>query len=250
MQASTLTCTQCGGENTLPSGRRILSCEFCDATLFFDRSGTVSYYQVPRLLGEQEARAALLRWMAGNDTVKGLDRESSVEGLRAIAFPVWLFRVRGAHGEEALIEPAAPTPIPQLADLELPAGRLEPYRPEDGAVESVAAVIPLETARGWVDQRGGGEPSETALVQVPLWHCRYSFAGHHYQALVDASTGSVMSAVYPEKAESPFYLVAGLGLVLFGLEGLLISNLFYKLMAYAVTAVPLTLLAYWVARKV
>ena len=59
-----------------------------------------------------------------------------------------------------------------------------------------------------------------------------------------------MSAVYPEKAESPFYLVAGLGLVLFGLEGLLISNLFYKLMAYAVTAVPLTLLAYWVARKV
>ena len=64
------------------------------------------------------------------------------------------------------------------------------------------------------------------------------------------ATGAVMAAVYPEKAESPFYLVAGLGLLLFGLEGLLIGNLFYKLIAYTLTAVPLTLLAYWVARKV
>ena len=45
-------------------------------------------------------------------------------------------------------------------------------------------------------------------------------------------------------------LVAVLGLILFGAEGLLIGNLFTKLVAYIVTAVPLTLLAYWVARKV
>ena len=54
----------------------------------------------------------------------------------------------------------------------------------------------------------------------------------------------------PEKAESPYFLVAALGLILFGVEGLLISNLVAKFVAYAITAVPLTLLAYWVARKV
>jgi hypothetical protein len=45
-------------------------------------------------------------------------------------------------------------------------------------------------------------------------------------------------------------LVAVLGLVLFGLEGLVISNLFVKFIAYAITAVPLALIAFWVTRKV
>ena len=60
----------------------------------------------------------------------------------------------------------------------------------------------------------------------------------------------MLAAVYPEKAESPYVLIAVLGLVLFGLEGLAISNPVLKILAYAVTAIPLTLIAYWVARKV
>ena len=68
---------------------------------------------------------------------------------------------------------------------------------DDSAAEIVAfrdATIPLETARGWLDQRDVGEPEETALVQVPLWRCPYSFKGADYEALVDGSTGAVLAS--------------------------------------------------------
>jgi len=243
-------CTQCGGEGALESGQRFLTCRFCDARLFVDRSGVVSHYRLPRLLGADEAEAALRRWMAGDDTVKDLDSKSAIEAVEAVSFPVWLFRVRAADGEEVFIEPAAPTTVPQLADFKLPAGQLEPYQAEEEGIETTPETIPLATARGWLEQRGAGRATETALVRLPLWRCRYRFEGQSYQALVDASTGAVMAAVFPEKAESPYFLVAGLGLLLFTIEGLAISNPAAKLVAYLITAVPLLLLAYWVARRI
>ena len=112
-----------------------------------------------------------------------------------------------------------------------------------------ASASALELA-GWLEQRGVSEVLETALVQVPLWRCRYLYGDRTWEALVDAATGKVLAAVFPEKAESPYYLVAILGLVLFGLEGLLIPNFFARLAAFVITAGPLLLLAWWVARKV
>lgn len=246
----TVACSQCGGENELPSGQRLLRCAFCGTTLFVDRSGVISHYRLPRLLDEGEARAALQRWMAGNETVKNLDRKSTIEGLTPVSFPMWLFRVADASGERVLVEPAAPTPIPQLADLKVPAGRLEPFRSSAEGVEAVEVTVPLETAAGWLRQKEAGEIRETALVQVPLWRCRYSYRGQAYVTLIDASTGAALASIFPEKSESPYYLVAGLGLLLFGAEGLLIGDLMLKLLAYVLTAIPLSLLAYWVARRV
>ncbi len=251
--AAGVVCPQCGGENDLPSGERILACVFCGAALFVDRSAVVSHYRLPRLVDEAKARAELKRWMAGNETVKDLDRKSTVEAIHAVSFPMWMFRTHGKDGGKVYVEPAAPTPIPALADLSVPAGRLEPYRPggEGGtAIEAPRATVPLETARGWLADRGVSRITETALVEVPLWRVVYRFGGHSFQALVEGSTGRVLAAVYPEKSESPYVLVALLGLVLFGLEGLAISHPLWKLLAYAVTAVPLLLLAWWVTRKV
>ena len=248
--ANTVACTQCGGENELASGRRLFQCQYCDATLFVDRGGVVNHYRLPPLLGADEARAALRRWMAGNQTVKDLDKKSSLGAIAPVSFPMWLFRVRRGGREEAYVEPAAPTPIPQIADLKVPAGKLEPYAGEDGGAAAVQPTIPLETARGWLDQRGVGEPEETALVQVPLWRCSYRYEGAAYEALVDGSTGAVMASVYPEKAESPYVLVAVLGLILFTVEGFLISHPVIKLLVFGMTAVPLLLIAWWVTRKV
>lgn len=245
-----IACSQCGGENDLPSGLQLFNCRFCDAALFVDRSGVVLHYRLPPLLDKDAAGSALKRWMAGNDTVKDLDRKSRIGEVRPISFPMWLFRAREKGGERVHVEPAAPTPIPQLADLKVPAGELEPFHPETEGVEAPQATVPLETARGWLKQRGIDNVTETALVQVPLWRCRYTFSGEEYQALVEGSTGTVLASVFPEKAESPYYLVAGLGFVLFLLEGLLISNPAVKALAYLVTALPLLLLAWWVARKV
>lgn len=248
--ANTIQCTQCGGETPLPSGQRFVECQFCDATLFVDRSGVLNHYRLPRLLDVAQATAALRRWMAGNATVKDLDRKSSIAALEPVSFPMWMFRTREKGGEVVYVQPAAATPIPQLADLQVPAGKLEPYKVVEGGAAALDVTIPLATARAWLEQRGVGAVTEAALVRVPLWRGRYTYRDESYQALVDGSTGAVLAAVYPEKSESPYYLVAALGVVLFGIEGLVIGNLLVKLVAYAVTAVPLTLVAYWVARKV
>jgi hypothetical protein len=245
-----LACPQCGGENVLGSGERLLTCAFCGARLFVDRSGLVSHYRLPRLLDRERAAAALRRWMAGNDTVKDLDTKATVEEVAPVSFPMWLFRVRRPAGEEVTVEPAAPTPVPQLADLDVPAGKLEPYAAESGEVEEVAAAVPLATARGWLPDVDPADVAETALVHLPLWRCRYRFREQSYVALVDGSTGAVLAAVFPAKSESPYYLVAIAGLLLFGIEGLVVFSLPVKAVLYALTAVPLSLAAWWVSSKV
>ena len=248
--ANRVDCPQCGAANETPSGRSFFPCAFCDATLFVDRAGVVQYYQLPRLLNADAARASLMRWMAGNQTVKHLDRKSTIAPPGALSFPMWMFRTRRRAGEEVYVEPAAPTPIPQLADLRVPAGNLVPYRGSEDGSEVIDAVVPASVAREWIDQRGIGQIHETALVRVPFWKFEYSFSGNGYQAMVDGSTGEVLAAIYPEKSEAPYYLVGVLGAVLFGIEGILISNLIVKFLAYAITSIPLALVAYLVTRKV
>lgn len=247
-----VTCPQCGGDNTLRSGDSVFACSFCGSTLYLDRSEIVGHYRLPRLMDLDRAKAALRRWMAGNDTVKDLDRKSRLASMDAITFPMWLFRSRAGGQESTTVEPAAPTSNPLLGDLVIPAGRLDPFEgDEDGAVR-VPVGIPLATAKSWVEQRGVAEDDviEVALVEVPLWRASYEFGGDRFQAVVEGSTGNVLASVYPEKSESPYVLVAVLGLVLFGIEGLVITNPLIKLIVYAVTSLPLLLLAWWVTRKV
>ena len=247
--SNSIRCPKCGAENPLSSGVRVMRCAFCDAALYVDRAGVVAHYLLPRLLSAEDAAAALRRWMAGNETVKDLDAKATLGSMQPISFPMWFFRFDAGGHEETLVEPAAATPVPQLADLRVPAGQLLAYVPELG-VEEVAAAVPLETARGWLVQRGTSEPTETALVHLPLWRSEYTFAGKSWSALVDGSTGSVIAAVFPAKAEAPYRAVAAIGLVLFIVEGLAIGNILVKLVVYGLTALPLVGLSYLVTRKV
>ncbi len=247
--AHTIRCPKCGAENPLSSGARLVRCAFCDAALVVERGGAVAHYLLPRLLSQEEAGAALRRWMAGNETVKDLDSKATLGSIQAVSFPMWFFRFDAGGHEETLVEPAAPTPVPQLADLKVPAGQLLAYAPEAG-VEEIAAAVPLETARGWLVQRGTSQPSETALVHLPLWRCEYAFGGKTWSALVDGSTGAVVASVFPAKAEAPYRAMAAVGLLLFAVEGLAIGNVLVKLLVYLVTALPLVALSYWVTRRV
>lgn len=235
----------------------MLRCRFCDASLFVDRSGLVSHYRLPRLLDRAQAEAALRRWMAGNDTVKDLDVHARVEELAPMSFPVWMFRYQEAADiGGVLVRPAAPTPEAGMADLEIPGGSLVPFQAAPASEEeTVAATVPLETARAWLAAPGaqGGaarQPTETALVQVPFWRATYAYGGRSWTTWIEGSTGSAVASVYPAKAEAPFLLVAALGLLLFGVEGLLIVDLLWKAVAFAVTAVPMTWIAWWVAKRV
>ncbi len=250
MTGATILCPQCGGETDLASGERVFSCPFCGTSLFADRSGVISYYQIRPLLDRDKAGRALRRWMAGNETVKDLDRKSKIERLDSISFPMWLFRLDSGGDEVSYVAPAAPVPIPHLIDFELPPGRLEPYEGGRDDVEETEVTVPVETARAWLDGRQPGPILETAVVQVPLWRCRYRYKDAEYLALIDASSGAVLASVFPEKLESPYYLVVGLGFILFLVEGLAIGNPITKAFAYLITAIPLLGLAYWVARRV
>lgn len=227
-----------------------MRCAYCDAALFVDRSGLLLHYQLPRLLDRDQATAQLRRWMAGNETVKDLDRKATLGELTPLSFPVWMFRLGGERGETVRIEPAAPTPIAQLADLRIPAGTLEPYAEgsADDGIRQVTAQVPLPTARGWLGE-AASRVRETALVRLPLWEAHYRYQDRAYTALIDGSTGVVLAAVFPAKAESPYWLAAGLGLLLFSGLGLAIDNLLFKLVAYGAAGVPVALVAYWVARK-
>ncbi len=252
----TVACPQCGGENVLPSGTALLLCTFCGASIFVDRSQVVIHYRVPRLIDEPQARESLRRWMAGNDTVKDLDRLATLGALTPLSFPMWLFRFQDGGGESVVVEPAAATPIGELADLDLPAGKLEPFGTGEERVESIAVTVPLGTAKGWLTQRtalkpgAAGQLAEQALVHVPLWRCEYQYQGKPFVALVEASTGRTMASIFPAKAEAPYIAVAALGFVLFLIEGFVFKNPFLKAFVYAATSVPVLGVAYWVTRKV
>ena len=250
MPGTKLRCPQCGGENDLPSGLRLFTCEFCGSSLVADRGETIHRYRVPALIGRDEASAALRRWMVGSDTVKDLDRKSELLMIEPVSFPMWLFRLDHQGDEISRVTPAAALPIPQMMDLELPPGRLEPYEGGLEGVEEQEMTIPVDAARAWLDRDRVGTIREISLVQVPFWRCRYRYDGIEYTAVVDANSGQVLASIYPEKADSPYVVVLGLGFAVFLAEGLLIGNPLFKAVVFAITAVPMIGLAYWVARKV
>lgn len=247
---SRISCPQCGARLDPPEGSQLLVCSFCDARLWFDRTAVVSHYRLPALLDESAAHAALRRWMAGDRTVKGLDQRARLLGPELIWFPFWLFRGTGESGERVVLEPAAPTPVAEIADLALPPGGLEPFTgtPEEG--RTIEAAVPVETARRWLAQCGMDRAASTALVHAPLWRMRYHFGDREWQTLVDGASGEVFAAVYPEKRSAPFWLVAVVAAVLFFVEGAAIGSPLLRALAYLVTAVPLVIVAWMVARHV
>ena len=212
-----LHCTQCGGELHPDEGQIFLTCPFCSSTIYLDKSQVVFHWQLAPTLDESKARAALSAWMAGNETVKDLDKKASLTGSSFEYFPVWYFMRRTPGGkEEILIEPAAATSVSEIRSLRLMAGDLRKY---DVALDaqSQAPTVPLQAALDWMKE---GEIPETeiiekSLVHIPVYTFKYLFQGNAYTALVEAATGSVLANIYPAKAEAPYLLVGGLTAMVF-----------------------------------
>ena len=80
--ANTIACTQCGGENPLASGQPAVPLPVLRRhPVRRSRRASSTTTDCRALLGADEARAALRRWMAGNETVKDLDKKSSISAL-------------------------------------------------------------------------------------------------------------------------------------------------------------------------
>jgi hypothetical protein len=205
-----LNCTQCGGELHPDEGEIFVTCPYCGATVYLDKSQVVFHWHLAPTLNPQQAAAALARWMSGSQTVKDLDKKAHVSGYIFEYFPLWYFKVRRGKDEKIELQPGAATSITELRRLTLPAGDLSKYDPALEA-QSIQPTVPLPAARDWLLQgQAGAEVRESALVHVPIYIFKYEFRGQAFTAVVEAATGAVLANIFPAKAEAPYLLAGGI----------------------------------------
>ncbi len=210
--AATVSCSQCGGELHPDAGQIFLTCPYCTSTVFLDKSQVVFHWYVAPTLDESQARRALARWMAGNQTVKDLDRKARIVEGSFSYFPMWLFKHKMPSGEDRLsLLPAAATSISELKHLKIPAGDLRKSTPE---IDHTAQppTVPLETALDWLSQdiTPTDESIEKSLVHVPIYTFKYLFNDRTYTAIVEGANGEVFANLFPAKAEAPYLLIGGI----------------------------------------
>lgn len=210
LPSNLLNCTQCGGELHPDEGQIFLTCPYCSSTVYLDKSKTVFHWYLAPTLDQAKAQASLFRWMAGNQTVKDLDKKAKLAGQSFEYFPVWYFKKRAQEGgEEIALKPAAATSVTEMGQMKLLAGDLRRY---ESSIDSQAhpPTVPLESALSWMEEQGSTQEKviELALVHIPLYTFKYFYQGQTYTALVEAATGAVFANIYPAKAEAP-YLTAG-----------------------------------------
>ena len=250
---SQINCSQCGGELHPDEGQIFVTCPYCSATVYLDRSRVVFHWSLAPTLNDQQAVSALYRWMSGSQTVKDLDKKAKLVGQSFQYFPLWYFKRKTARGEEELLQPAAATSVTEITSLKLPAGDLRKYDPALDA-QSAEPSVPLESALEWAQQAAlqapapaptakamplpgqvgpqsaaastqsapatkqsapAGTLSEASLVHVPLYFFKYAFRDQTYTAIVDAASGTVLASLYPPKAEAPYRLVGGVTALLY-----------------------------------
>ncbi len=223
---STFNCTQCGGELHPDEGQLFITCPYCDSTVYLDKSRVVFHWALAPTLNEQQAAASLARWMAGNDTVKDLDKKSKIIGQAFQYFPVWYFKIKDGNNERVYLEPAAATSVTELRNLNLPAGDLRKY--EDAlAAQSVEPTVPLAAAQQWLTQKQVNieQVAESALVHIPIYTFKYGFKNRMYTAAVEAATGRTLANIFPAKAEAPYMAVGcATALIFLCLAGILAAS--------------------------
>ena len=262
---SQIHCQQCTAVLPVEQGSQFVTCQYCGTTNFIDKTRAVFHYAVRATIGEQDALAALRRWMAGNDTVKDLDRNAKLNQPTFEYFPMWMIRAKQPEREQVFLEPAAALSVSELKYLTVPAADLEPY---DHTLDSAALspTVPYEAMQQWLaddHQVQAQNIQEVSLVHLPIYRCKYSFKERPYTAVVDAATSKVFANIYPSKWEAPYFLIgvaafiayfcaaltpAGGYLVDEG-TGLLIGVVVYIVLAL-ILAIPIFAIAAFISAKV
>jgi LSD1 subclass zinc finger protein len=262
---SQLLCQQCAAPLPVEQGTRFVTCEFCQATNFVDKRRAVFHYAVRSTVRENDALAALRRWMGGNATVKDLDRKADIGSPQFQLFPMWMVRANQDGEEQVFLEPAAAISISELKRRAIPASDLEPY---DHTLDDAATTptVPYETMELWLAEEQGLRKDairEVSLVHLPVYVCKYRFKGEQYTAVVDAATSEVFANLYPSKWEVPYRAIGGLAFVLYfcaafaplagylsgGGSGLLAGLGIYAVLV-ALLAIPIFVVALIISAKV
>ena len=246
------TCAQCGGTLDLAVGTRFAPCPFCGSSVYFDRSKAVLHFVADRTLDEPTARARLHAWMAGNETVKNLERDAAVAAATLTYFPLWRFVSGDRGGERQWCEPARASAAAGLGDLPLPGGALRHVSAKDMTTLPLAEPeVRLDSALQWLTAKGvaGEAVRETSLVHLPLYEFPYTWGGRSWKAAVDGVSGRVLAGAYPAKSETAYLGIAVLAILGFFVLGLLSPNVFVRFLVFLVASVPRGLVALAIARK-
>lgn len=263
-----IKCTQCGADVAVQQDETFIDCPFCGSALYLDKKKVVFHYVINSNFKPNEAEGNLKRWMAGNHTVKDLDSKAVMGKSKFYYFPVWYFKVKDAAGDKIFIQPAASTSVSEIKKISIPAGALKFYEKNlYNDDDMVPPDVLLDSARTWLQSTGVSTDNiaEAALVHIPFYQFSYTYLNQSYTAVVEASSGQVFANIYPAKSEAPFKIVFGVSIAAFiittilcyiigfvlshGREGFVNAEVF-KIFAYALVAVPLIGMAYFIAKKV
>ncbi len=212
-----LLCRQCSAPLPVEQGSEFVVCSYCSTTNVVEKGRTVFQYAVRDTVREDAAEKALRRWMAGNQTIKGLDRKAKIENPLFEHFPMWLVKTAVEDQENIYLEPAAALSVSELKHITIPAGDLEPYDFElDGT--AVSATVPFEAMMSWLKDEHQIEISkvkEVALVHLPIYVFKYEYDDRRYTAVVDAASGKVFANIYPSKWEVPYLALGALAFAIY-----------------------------------
>lgn len=267
---SKIVCPQCAGENEIPADGKFLECSFCSSAIYIDKSKVVNHFVIASNFTEQQAEGNLRRWMAGNFHVKDLDKTAVVTGKYFYYFPLWYFKTDAAHGEVIYLQPATSTSVSEIKSIKIPAGSMKSFnKNEFNEKDFVTPDVLLDSAKNWLEQSGVTQDiiAEANLVHIPFYQIYYTYSGRQYTAMVEASSGMVYANIWPTKSEVPFRMLAGLSIftflvvsilsfvIAFAMGGKATNGAFMvgeiiKIFGYGAAAVPLIIIAYFVAKKV
>lgn len=266
---STIICPQCGGENKIPTDEKFLECSFCGSAIYIDKRKVVNHYVVACNFNQEQAIGNTRRWMAGNFHVKDLDKNAQIAAVYFYYFPLWYFKTKDSTGDRIYLQPAHSTPISEIKSIQIPAGNLKPYHKKDFKEEQfISPDVLFDSAKSWLTQTGVKTENiaEANLVHIPFYQVYYNYKGKQYSGMVEASSGKVYANIWPAKSETPFRVLFGLSVFAFfmvsilsyGLGIMIADDVFTGIAAgegikaggYLLAALPLMIIAYFIAKKV
>jgi DNA-directed RNA polymerase subunit RPC12/RpoP len=264
-----IKCPQCGAENEIPVDEKFLECAYCGSAIYVDKKKVVRHFVVACNFTKETAEGNLRRWMAGNFHVKDLDKLAQISQVNFYYFPMWYFKSKDASSEKIYLQPATSTSISEIKKINIPAGSLKVFKEKDFKIsEFIIPDVMYDAAQSWLQQSGINLDTiaESDLVHIPFYQFYYNYKGQQYTALVEASSGMVYANVWPAKSEAPFRVMFGVGIAVFLLmsiisfalgtmfssstSGILLTGEMIKLPMYGLAAIPLIVIAYYIAKKV
>lgn len=221
-------CANCSAKIPLERDDALITCPFCNSTLYLDRAHSFLTFEFAPAITQQRACDLLAQELAAREIPR-----QPVVATKGLLLPFW--GVRGEALQETL---PAFSPVPSaLSSFRLPSAGATVYRQE--APDGFSAVPCAEGASAaW---EGREDISFFRQMMVPFFRVTYGVGGSTYTAWVDAVSGKVYGDQTPPPMTAAisrqFWGVLAVLFVVFALEGMLIPGFLPSALVIALTGV-------------